>query len=110
MKKELVEWANEYMNGENGKALMASDTFACLFSTEMLREPACILQMGMAVCADKPIVLIVDRETRIPENIRRVALCIEVVDREDKAGFEAAVKRALGAAKADIARRAKRLP
>jgi hypothetical protein len=78
-KKELNYWLNDCIS-RNGKNLEKSSVFTAIFTESYLKSPECALQVGLAMMMDKPIILIADKNTRIPSNLIKVAKLIEKVD------------------------------
>jgi hypothetical protein len=74
-----------------------SHVFLALFTAAYQRSPAALMQLGMAVVLDKPLLLLVDGDTKIPENVRRLARAIEVYTSLDDMAF--ATERLLAKAK-----------
>jgi hypothetical protein len=54
-----------------------SAAFIGLATSAWLDDPMCWAQLGYAVMKDKPIALLIQRGTAIPENLRRLAQHIE---------------------------------
>lgn len=77
----------------NFEMINSSETFCVLFNEKMLEEVIPVLQMGLAIYLDKPIVIVAARGAEIPMNVRRVAVAIEEYEHDDQGSFEAAVRR-----------------
>ena len=75
-----------------------SAVFLALFNEAMLKDPLCLMQMGIAIYMDKPIYLLVPEGAEIPLNLRRVAVRIEYFKRDpsDMASIQDATTRLLG--------------
>jgi hypothetical protein len=69
--------------------LSESAVFIALFTKAYMESPITLLQLGMAVVLDKPILLVVKRGTSIPDNVRRLARAIEEYDTDDDFQFAA---------------------
>lgn len=67
--------------------LTDSQCFVALFSEAYQRDPVALLQLGMAVVLDKPILLLVKQGVHIPENVRRLARAIEEYNTPDDAAL-----------------------
>lgn len=77
----------------NYDALSGSRSFCLLFNEHMVEEVIPLLQMGLAVYLDKPIVILAPAGTLLGANLRAMATAIEYYDPEDAASFEAATDR-----------------
>jgi hypothetical protein len=77
----------------NYEGLSGSRTFCLLFNEKMIDEVLPILQMGLAVYLDKPIVILAPKGVLIPGNLRAMATAIEEFDPKDEATLHAAVDR-----------------
>ncbi len=77
----------------NYEALSGSTTFCVLFNEQMITEVLPLIQMGLAVYLDKPIVLLAPKGSVIPANLRAMATAIEEFDPENRDSFDAAVER-----------------
>ena len=83
-----------------------SAVFLCIFNEHMIEEVIPLIQMGLAVYMDKPILLLMPecRLPYVPDNMRRLAQHIETFDdtlQGDllKSAFEAAITRLVSIAK-----------
>lgn len=73
-----------------------SSIFTGIFSSDYVKDPLCILQLGTAILLDKPIALLVVNGTKVPEHIKKIAQHIEYLpDNHSKEQFEQATKRML---------------
>jgi hypothetical protein len=61
----------------NAEKISESACFVCLFSEKMIEEVIPIIQMGLAVYLNKPIVLLAPTGTSIPGNLWRLAVATE---------------------------------
>jgi len=61
----------------------SSAIFVPLFTKAYSRDPRALMELGMALVLDKPIYLLVQRDTKLPENLRRLACGIEYFTAED---------------------------
>ncbi len=78
----------------NYEGLSDSKTFCLLWNEKMLDEVIPILQMGLAVYLDKPIVVLFPKgQGALPANIRAMATAIEEYDPAGPASLNAAVAR-----------------
>lgn len=93
---ELLAWAKTATRG-----LPESSIFLQLFNekfrSDPLSEPAAVIQLGLAVLLDKPILLLVPKGARLPANLRRLATAIEEFDPTDNGSIFEATKRLLKA-------------
>jgi len=76
----------------NAELIGDSHWFLVLFNDQMVEEVIPLLQMGLAVYLDKPIVLLVPRGASIPMNLRRLALHVAEFDPTAPASLEAATR------------------
>lgn len=70
----------------NYELLSGTKTFCVLFNEKMLTEVIPVIQMGLAVYLDKPIVLLVPKGVTIPTNLRAMATAVEEFDPADPEG------------------------
>lgn len=77
----------------NFEGLSGSKTFCLLFNEHMIEEVLPVLQMGLAVYLDKPIVILAPKGSVIPANLRAMATAIEEFDPQDPESLEAATMR-----------------
>lgn len=77
----------------NYEGLSGSTTFCLLFNERMLEEVIPVIQMGLAVYLDKPIVILAPKGALIPANLRAMATAIEEFDPKDEASLHAATER-----------------
>lgn len=77
--EEFNTWLKSAAEG-SASAIKDSSVFAGIVTDGFLKEPLCALQIGLSILMDKPIILIVEKETKIPESLVRVAKLIERVD------------------------------
>jgi hypothetical protein len=61
--------------------------FLGLGTEAWLKDPTAWAQLGYAVMIDKPILLLMKKDTPIPENLRRLARCIETFESEEDIEF-----------------------
>lgn len=78
---------------ENFEKITSSHWFLVLFNESMVDEVVPLIQMGLAVYLDKPILLLVPQGRRVPMNLRRLALDVAEYDPDDPASLEAATTR-----------------
>lgn len=60
-----------------------SAAFISLFTEAYQRDPKALMEFGMAIVLDKPVYLLVQTGTPIPDNVFRLARAIEYFDAED---------------------------
>ena len=82
----------------NYEALSESKTFCLLFDEKMVEEVLPLIQMGLAVYLDKPIVILAPKGVVIPGNLRAMATAVEEFDPK-KDSLEAATERLVRAGK-----------
>jgi hypothetical protein len=87
------EWAKRLK--ENVEKIGSSEIFLSMLNGKF-DDPLMLMQMGIAVYMDKPIYLLVNRGTKIPENLRKMAAGIEVVDYDNMDQMTAAIERITG--------------
>lgn len=78
---------------ENFEKISGSTTFCLLFNEKMVDEVIPLIQMGLAIYLDKPIVILKPTGAVLSGNLRAIATAVEDYDRDDPASLEAAVKR-----------------
>lgn len=91
MNNEAKEWLNKASEDLVPK-LKGSAIYAGIVGDAFLKDPACALQLGYAILLDKPIILIVDKKTKIPESLVKVAQVIERVDLNNEADMKRATE------------------
>jgi len=76
-----------------------SANFISLWNDAMARDPlddpAVVLQIGLAMLLDRPIIVIAPHGSAVPENVRRVAKSIKFYNPADLPSLEHATKAAL---------------
>ncbi len=77
----------------NFEAVGGSRTFCLLWNEKMVEEVLPILQMGLAVYLDKPIIVLLPKGQVLSANVRAMATAIEEYDQDDAASLKAAVER-----------------
>lgn len=77
----------------NFEGLSGARTFCLLWNEKMVEEVIPIIQMGLAVYLDKPIVILAPTGSVIPANLRAMATAIEEFDPKDRASLDAATMR-----------------
>jgi hypothetical protein len=77
----------------NFKGLSGSQTFCLLWNDKMVDEVIPIIQMGLAVFLDKPIVVLMPKGATLSANVRAMATAIEEFDPDNEASMNAAVER-----------------
>lgn len=88
-----VDKALRDMVRRNYEGLSGSATFCLLFNEKMLDEVLPVIQMGLAVYLDKPIVILAPKGALIPGNLRAMATAIEEFDPKDETSLNAATER-----------------
>ncbi len=83
----------------NFEMISGSKTFCVLFNEKMLDEVIPLMQMGLAVYLDKPIVILAPKGSLIPQNLRAMAVGIAEFDPNDEKSLEAAAQRLIDAGK-----------
>ena len=83
----------------NFEGLSGSATFCLLWNEQMVDEVIPIIQMGLAVYLDKPIVILTPKGSAIPANLRAMATAIEEFDPDDRESLNAATERLVRAGK-----------
>jgi len=77
----------------NFELISGSKTFCLLFNDKMIEEVIPVIQMGLAVYLDKPIVILAPKGSVMPGNLRAMATAVEEYDPDEPATLEAAVQR-----------------
>jgi len=77
----------------NYEGLSGARTFCLLWNDKMVDEVIPIIQMGLAVYLDKPIVILAPSGSVIPANLRAMATAIEAFDPADPGSLDAATER-----------------
>jgi hypothetical protein len=77
----------------NLKGIGESGTFVSLLSAGALEDPLCMMQLGLAIMLDKPILVVGLDDVKIPGNLRKVAQRVTEIKDRDPARIGAAVKR-----------------
>lgn len=72
--------------------IRATDTFVAMCNGTF-DDPLMLMQMGVAIFLDKPIMLVVNRDTPVPENLKKVAQKIEYADWSDPEDMRGAIDR-----------------
>lgn len=88
--KEAKEWMDRV--AKDLKPRIEGSNIVALVTSTCLGEPHFAMQIGYAILLDKPIILLVDKTTKIPESLVRAAKRIERVDMSDKKDLERASK------------------
>lgn len=83
MTKVNVEQAIGAATRELAKHLASAEWFVVSYDEDGIEQPIALLQMGLAIYLDKPIVVVVPIGIRIPMNLRRLALRIVEYDPAD---------------------------
>lgn len=80
---------------ENADKIGGSGMFLLLFNESMVEEVIPLIQMGLAIYMNKPVLLLVPEGAAIPENLLMVAKKIEYYKRDtsDMSSFGAASDR-----------------
>lgn len=76
----------------NYEGLKNSRTFLLIFSEKMVDDVIPIIQMGLAVYLDKPILILAPKGSLIPHNLRAMAQAVEEFDPDDPESLETATK------------------
>jgi len=81
----------EWLKHQTGRLeeLGQSALFAGIVTPNYLKSPECMLQIGAALCLNKPIVLIVFDRTDVPPKLAQVADKIIMASREDPSSASA---------------------
>ena len=80
---------------ENREKISGAVVFMELFNEKIAEEPIPMMQLGMAVMLDKPILLLVPRGAKIPRNLVVMAKAIEYFDPGGNGSLKAAVEKLL---------------
>ncbi len=85
---EVQAWLNR--RKDELQALHVSAIVAALVTPNYLKDPQCMLQIGAAICMNKPIALMVFDDAELPPKLRGVADRVIRVRRDDPADMERA--------------------
>lgn len=88
--EEFTEWLQEAVK-RSAKPIQQSNMFVSLATKNYIESPLCALQLGLAILMDKPIVIIADKNEKMPEALVKIAKVIERVDFDDKADMDRAL-------------------
>lgn len=88
--KAMNEWLRAAVD-RNVEPMRQSAMFVSIATKNFIKDPLCALQLGMAILMDKPIVIIADKNEKMPEALVKIAKVIEKVDFDNKADFERAM-------------------
>lgn len=88
---DLDKWLKNAVES-SAEPMEKSAMFISIATKSYLKSPLCALQLGMAILMDKPIVLIVDKNEKMPEALVKIAKIIERVDFDNKADMSRAMK------------------
>jgi len=77
--EKYKEWMHRVIK-DSGSKIADSKVYLSLFSEGSDRDPQCLLELGIAMMLDKPIVVVATEGVKIPENLRKVAVIVENVD------------------------------
>lgn len=66
------KWLREEVR-RNLPRIQDSAIFLALFTNNYEKDALAVLQFGLAVLLGKPIILVMPRGTKLPENVRRLA-------------------------------------
>lgn len=98
MDKQLRDFARKVVEA-SASGIKDSAMYIGVTTPHFLKDPQCMIELGMAIMYDKPIVLVVMEGTVLPENLKKVAVAIEYAREGDEASMQRAV--AAVAAKVD---------
>ena len=82
MKENEIDQKFKEAAARSAEKISDSASFLVLFNETMLKDPLCLMQMGLAIYMDKPIYLLVLEGAEIPLNLRRIAVRIEYFKRD----------------------------
>src|ERR1043165_2547822 len=97
MNTDFKKWLDDQAQ-DSGVKIQSSSIFSGIVTDSFLNDPVCAFQIGCAILFNKPIVLIADRECKLPESLTKVAKLIERVDinnREDMARASESLRKIL---------------
>jgi hypothetical protein len=86
------DWMKKVVE-RNGQALQESAVYLSMFTKNFMKDPKCMLELGMAIMMDKPICLLVFDGVKLPDNLKRVATKIEYVNKNDMDGVKDATQK-----------------
>lgn len=79
---EEKKWLSETME-RNQKGLRGSAMFLSIYTNEYQKDPVAVMQFGLAVLSNKPILILAKKDQEICENVKRVACAIEYYEPND---------------------------
>lgn len=85
------EWMDDVIEN-SGSKIKASDVFTTMFTKNYLENPQCLLELGIAIVLDKPIVIIAVDGIKVPENLKKIAVMVETVDGKSKHDMKRAMR------------------
>lgn len=86
---EFRNWFQRVVD-RSGSRIQDSKVFMSIFTEDFKKNPQCALELGIAIMLDKPIALLVTKDTKITNYLRKYAAAIEYLQSEDKAEVQRA--------------------
>lgn len=83
---EMKKWLGDAAEG-SAKKIAESGSFLAIFTDNYRQAAVPLLQMGIAIVMDKPIILIIPKEhwsTPIPHHLSKIATLVKRVDFDDE--------------------------
>jgi hypothetical protein len=78
---------------EHAKSLASAEWFVVAYDDDMIGQSIPVIQMGLAVYLDKPIVVVAPIGAVIPMNLKRLALRVVEYDAADDSSLTDAIVR-----------------
>lgn len=90
-KEELENFKKAALS--SGEMIEQSSTFLAMFTKNYASDPIALIQFAIAVNLDKPILLLVEEGTPIPQHVRAIASGIEFFKRGESDSLKSATER-----------------
>jgi hypothetical protein len=89
--REWKRWLGQVAE-ENARQIGSSAVFLGLFTDNYRESATCLLQLGIAIMLDKPILMVVPPDVEVPDNLRRVATAFCQIDMRAEGSAEVAAR------------------
>jgi len=77
-----------------------SAIFLSLFTESVKTDPICLMQLGLLLVLDKPLFLLVEKGTVVPQNLKLIATMLLTFDPKKPGSYQKAAARIVEVAKA----------
>lgn len=75
---EFKRWFQRVV-ADSGEKIAGSAYVMSIFTKDYKRNPQCALELGIAIMLDKPLFIVADESTEIPQHLVKIASVIEKV-------------------------------